>query len=92
MQEICGACGDLGESSTKFLVSFSHMNSFLLYGKKGMLFICFSLFQKETDPSLRDNVVLLLQDMLEVVTRDMMVNENRSVDSVFFPFLHFIWW
>lgn len=28
---------------------------------------------------MRDSVVLLLQDMLEVVTRDMMVNEIRFV-------------
>jgi callose synthase len=33
--------------------------------------------QKEGDESKRDAVVLLLQDMLEVVTRDMMVNESR---------------
>ncbi|KAJ8769217.1 hypothetical protein K2173_000992 [Erythroxylum novogranatense] len=33
---------------------------------------------KESNPSKRDTVVLLLQDMLEVVTRDMMVNENRT--------------
>ncbi|KAG8383820.1 hypothetical protein BUALT_Bualt04G0053600 [Buddleja alternifolia] len=32
---------------------------------------------KDSDPSQKDRVVLLLQDMLEVVTRDMMVNENR---------------
>ncbi|KAF7834153.1 callose synthase 5 [Senna tora] len=31
---------------------------------------------KQADPSKRDTVVLLLQDMLEVVTRDMMVNES----------------
>ncbi|XP_043804550.1 callose synthase 5 [Manihot esculenta] len=34
---------------------------------------------KVGDPSKRDNAVLLLQDMLEVVTRDMMVNENREL-------------
>ncbi|KAJ8769165.1 hypothetical protein K2173_000940 [Erythroxylum novogranatense] len=34
---------------------------------------------KESNPSKRDTVVLLLQDMLEVVTRDMMVNENREL-------------
>jgi hypothetical protein len=33
--------------------------------------------QKERDASKFDNVVLLLQDMLEVITRDMMVNEIR---------------
>ncbi|KAJ4765201.1 glucan synthase-like 3 [Rhynchospora pubera] len=34
---------------------------------------------KEGDESKRDAVVLLLQDMLEVVTRDMMVNESREL-------------
>ncbi|KAF5958944.1 hypothetical protein HYC85_000153 [Camellia sinensis] len=34
---------------------------------------------KDADPSKRDIVVLLLQDMLEVVTRDMMVTEIREV-------------
>uniref|UniRef100_A0A7N0UVT5 1,3-beta-glucan synthase n=1 Tax=Kalanchoe fedtschenkoi TaxID=63787 RepID=A0A7N0UVT5_KALFE len=34
---------------------------------------------KDSDSSKRDTVVLLLQDMLEVVTRDMMVNENREL-------------
>ncbi|XP_057496432.1 callose synthase 5 [Actinidia eriantha] len=34
---------------------------------------------KDADPSKRNDVVLLLQDMLEVVTRDMMVNEIREV-------------
>ncbi|KAI8540658.1 hypothetical protein RHMOL_Rhmol08G0003600 [Rhododendron molle] len=34
---------------------------------------------KDSDPSKRNIVVLLLQDMLEVVTRDMMVNETREV-------------
>ncbi|XXG58927.1 hypothetical protein AAC387_Pa04g1108 [Persea americana] len=34
---------------------------------------------KEGDKSKRDTVVLLLQDMLEVVTRDMMVNEIREL-------------
>lgn len=37
------------------------------------------MFQKDADPSKRDTVVLLLQDMLEVVTQDMMVNEIRLV-------------
>lgn len=44
-----------------------------------MRFLIFFLFQKEGDKSKRDTVVLLLQDMLEVVTRDMMVNEIRLV-------------
>ncbi|KAL9158809.1 hypothetical protein ABFS82_08G093100 [Erythranthe guttata] len=34
---------------------------------------------KEGQPSKKDRVVLLLQDMLEVVTRDMMVNEIREL-------------
>ncbi|KAF7130413.1 hypothetical protein RHSIM_Rhsim10G0135300 [Rhododendron simsii] len=36
-------------------------------------------FLKDADPSKQNLVVLLLQDMLEVVTRDMMVNEIREV-------------
>jgi callose synthase len=36
-----------------------------------------SHLQKERDASKFDNVVLMLQDMLEVVTRDMMVNEIK---------------
>ncbi|KAL0449818.1 UNVERIFIED_CONTAM: Callose synthase 5 [Sesamum latifolium] len=35
---------------------------------------------KEGHPTQKDRVVLLLQDMLEVVTRDMMVNEHRLVN------------
>ncbi|KAL3844742.1 hypothetical protein ACJIZ3_002145 [Penstemon smallii] len=34
---------------------------------------------KDVDPSKKNRVVLLLQDMLEVVTRDMMVNEIREL-------------
>ncbi|CAK7355014.1 unnamed protein product [Dovyalis caffra] len=34
---------------------------------------------KDADPSKRDTVVLILQDMLEVFTSDMMVNENREL-------------
>ncbi|CAE5980881.1 unnamed protein product [Arabidopsis arenosa] len=34
---------------------------------------------KNADPAKRDTLVLLLQDMLEVVTRDMMQNENREL-------------
>ncbi|KAL9256669.1 Callose synthase 5-like protein [Drosera capensis] len=34
---------------------------------------------RDGNPSKRDSVVLLLLDMLEVVTRDMMVNENREL-------------
>ncbi|URE49709.1 callose synthase [Musa troglodytarum] len=34
---------------------------------------------REGNASKRDTVVLLLQDMLEVVTRDMMVHENREL-------------
>ncbi|KAH1047451.1 hypothetical protein J1N35_038235 [Gossypium stocksii] len=36
-------------------------------------------FLKDGDPSKKDAVVFLLQDMLEVVTRDMMVNEIREL-------------
>lgn len=46
------------------------------------------MVQKAADPSKRDTVVLLLQDMLEVVTRDMMVNENRLVYSSTLKELH----
>ncbi|XP_062096562.1 callose synthase 5 [Humulus lupulus] len=37
---------------------------------------------KDAEPSNKDTVVLLLQDMLEVVTRDMMVNELRELLEV----------
>ncbi|XP_042024280.1 callose synthase 5-like [Salvia splendens] len=37
---------------------------------------------KDSDPSNKDTVVLLLQDMLELVTRDMMVNEIREIAEV----------
>uniref|UniRef100_A0A2N9IN91 1,3-beta-glucan synthase n=1 Tax=Fagus sylvatica TaxID=28930 RepID=A0A2N9IN91_FAGSY len=37
---------------------------------------------KDGDPLKKDRVVLLLQDMLEVVTRDMMVNEIRELVEV----------
>ncbi|XP_060675092.1 callose synthase 5 [Ziziphus jujuba] len=39
-------------------------------------------FLREGDPSKREKVVVLLQDMLEVVTRDMMVNEIRELAEV----------
>ncbi|XP_062148060.1 callose synthase 5 isoform X3 [Alnus glutinosa] len=38
--------------------------------------------KKDSDPSKKDTLVLLLQDMLEVVTRDMMVNEIRELVEV----------
>lgn len=38
------------------------------------------MLQKDADSSKLSSVVLLLQDMLEVVTRDMMVNEIRLVN------------
>ena len=41
-------------------------------------------FKRDGNSSKRDSVVLLLQDMLEVVTRDMMVNEIRYVYLVWF--------
>lgn len=44
----------------------------------------FFILQKDSDPSNKDIVVLLLQDMLELVTRDMMVNEIRFVDAAVF--------
>ncbi|CAA0822891.1 Callose synthase 5 [Striga hermonthica] len=37
---------------------------------------------KDSDPSKKDTVVLLLQDMLEVVSRDMMANEIRELAEV----------
>ncbi|GAA0165996.1 hypothetical protein LIER_21259 [Lithospermum erythrorhizon] len=37
---------------------------------------------KDADPTKETNVVLLLQDMLEVITRDMMVNENRELTEL----------
>ncbi|KAJ3679540.1 hypothetical protein LUZ60_017551 [Juncus effusus] len=37
---------------------------------------------KEGDAEKRDQIVLLLQDMLEVVTRDMMVNEIRELVEI----------
>ncbi|KAI9074792.1 hypothetical protein K1719_043216 [Acacia pycnantha] len=37
---------------------------------------------KAADPSKRDTVVLLLQDILEVITRDMMVNENSELQEL----------
>lgn len=42
------------------------------------------LLQRDGDPSKRNNVVIALQDMLEIVTRDMMVNEIGLVNSVSF--------
>lgn len=42
------------------------------------------LLQRESDPSKRNNVVIALQDMLEIVTRDMMVNEIGLVNSLLF--------
>lgn len=42
------------------------------------------MLQKDADPSKKDTVVLLLQDMLEVVTRDMMVNEIRLANFLAF--------
>ncbi|KAL6551933.1 Callose synthase 5 [Orobanche gracilis] len=37
---------------------------------------------KDGDPSKKDRVVLLMQDMLEVVTRDMMVTEIRELSEL----------
>ncbi|KAH9320865.1 hypothetical protein KI387_015504, partial [Taxus chinensis] len=36
---------------------------------------------RKGEASMRDNVILLLQDMLELVTRDMMVNEIRELQE-----------
>lgn len=48
-------------------------------GVPGVFMYCtlFLTFSQKSDRSKQDTVVLFLQDMLEVVTRDMMVNENR---------------
>lgn len=43
------------------------------------------MLQKESDPSKHDIVAILLQDMLEVVTHDMMVNEIRYMNMIFAP-------
>lgn len=51
------------------------MALFILYGN-----LRFPFIQRGGDPSKRDTVVLLLQDMLEVVNRDMMVNESGLVN------------
>lgn len=72
MQEIRGTSRDIGELYNIIFES--------LFGNVCLINMFFNLFQKEGDPSMHDNVVLLLQDMLEVVTRDMMVNEIRSVN------------
>lgn len=47
-----------------------------------MYLVLFIVLQKDSDPSKRDALVFLLQDMLEVVTRDIMVNEIRLVKFV----------
>ncbi|WCJ39410.1 callose synthase 5 [Euphorbia peplus] len=63
-------------------------NTFLINFRMGPLPILCKKFVelveilKDGDPSKRDNVTLLLQDMLEVVTRDMMVNENRELTDL----------
>ena len=85
MQEICGAYIYFGNS---FIVTTLpncclYENSNVQLVKKDYLFMlrCHEHYtchmQKERDASKFDNVVLLLQDMLEVITRDMMVNEIR---------------
>ncbi|XAR62352.1 1,3-beta-glucan synthase [Bertholletia excelsa] len=61
-------------------------NAFLTNFRMGPLptfcekFVQLVVILKEADPSKQDAVVLLLLDMLEVVTRDMMVNEIREVE------------
>lgn len=70
MPEICGTRGDLGKIRCNSKVSAD-----LLF-QIGNFALDF-LFQKDGDLSKQDTVVFLLQDMLEVVTRDMMLNEVR---------------
>eukprot|EP00257_Ricinus_communis_P021658 XP_015581193.1 callose synthase 5 isoform X2 [Ricinus communis] len=63
-------------------------NTFLTNFRMGPLttlcekFVELVVILKDGDPSKRDRVVLLLLDMLEVVTRDMMVNENRELVDI----------
>ncbi|KAK9149097.1 hypothetical protein Scep_007854 [Stephania cephalantha] len=58
-----------------FLANFK-MNALPVLCKK---FVELVGILKDADASKKDTVVLLLQDMLEVVTRDMMVNEIREL-------------
>ncbi|KAL5722918.1 Callose synthase 5 [Ranunculus cassubicifolius] len=62
-------------SKSTFLANF-RMTSLPAFCKK---FVELVEILKEGDASKRDTVVLLLQDMLEVITRDMMVNEIREL-------------
>ncbi|CAM8876273.1 unnamed protein product [Rhodiola kirilowii] len=62
-------------SKNSFLASFRMVHLPSLCKK----FVQLVEFLKNSDSTKRDSVVLLLQDMLEVVTRDMMVNENREL-------------
>ncbi|KAM1315752.1 hypothetical protein ACFX10_019300 [Malus domestica] len=63
-------------------------NTFLVNFRMGSLptlcnkFVELVRILKDGDSSKRSSVVLLLQDMLEVVTRDMMVNEIRELVEV----------
>ncbi|KAA0040765.1 callose synthase 5 [Cucumis melo var. makuwa] len=62
-------------SKNTLLTNFK-MSPLLILCKK---FVELMEILKDGDPSKRDAVVLLLQDMLEVVTRDMMLNEDREM-------------
>ncbi|KAK9102524.1 hypothetical protein Sjap_019778 [Stephania japonica] len=62
-------------SKHTFLANFK-MNALPVLCKK---FVELVGILKDADASKKDTVVLLLQDMLEVVTRDMMVNEIREL-------------
>jgi hypothetical protein len=84
LQEICGACGTFGGSfEGKLILSYPFvvLNGPYITILFGSLRIPFWL-QKDADSSKRDTVVVLLQDMLEVFTRDMMVNEIRLVNII----------
>ncbi|KAL5660448.1 hypothetical protein ACJX0J_027573, partial [Zea mays] len=65
--------GNIGKNT--FLANF-RMSALPVLCKK---FVELVSTLKERDASKFDNVVLLLQDMLEVITRDMMVNEIREL-------------
>ncbi|XP_011649402.2 callose synthase 5 [Cucumis sativus] len=62
--------------SKNTLLTTFRMSPLLILCKK---FVELVEILKDGDPSKRDTVVLLLQDMLEVVTRDMMLNEDREM-------------
>lgn len=61
---------------------FVFLNGLSITNLFGNLHITF-WSQKDANLSKRDTLVVLLQDMLEVFTRDMMVNEIRLVNIYF---------